>query len=244
MALLDVDISEIFLSLRFDLIALQVKQCVSESLFLNKHSEHSHILDCEFRVLIILSFIFGLTVFILLIVVSLSESNCIFDSFDFSDLEQRTSITLPDFNSSEEIVPSLFFIFSFSLGAIDESDQIKFCITGGIYSLEDILDLIAFLFKDEFISLDLSIDCLSALIGLLKVKLLIDFKFFVVLVTFIGLANVNVSCLSILVSSTTVVLVDGIKLKLGKEDIGKGIFGKLTGSIVSSCSSFVPLVFP
>lgn len=141
-------------------------------------------------------------------------------------------------------MPSLFFIFSFSLGAIDESDQIKFCITGGIYSLEDILDLIAFLFKDEFISLDLSIDCLSALIGLLKVKLLIDFKFFVVLVTFIGLANVNVSCLSILVSSTTVVLVDGIKLKLGKEDIGKGIFGKLTGSIVSSCSSFVPLVFP
>jgi len=127
----------------------------------------------------------------------------------------------------------LFGTFAFNLGAVDEPLQIK--LGTDVIAQSNLFSVV----EREFGSVVLFASS-SALIGLLKVKLLTDCKLFSASVTLIGLANVKVFSLFATVLLAEYEVGGGkVKLKLGNVVIGRGMFGKFTGSTVFSCSRFI-----
>lgn len=210
---------------------LHAVHCLSVLLFLIIHSLHSQ--DDSLSCVLVISE----SELIVLSVCVVSEANPEFvcpiklDSI-LLDLES-TSITLPDFNSCGSI--DIFFTFAFNLGAVDEPLQMKFGTDVTAQSTVNSFPVN----EREFESVELFAQS-SALIGLLKVKLLTDCKLFPASVTLIGLANVKEFSLFAIVLPAECEAGGGkVKLKLGNVVIGRGMFGKFTGATVSSCSRFI-----
>jgi hypothetical protein len=239
------------LSSGFNRVALHAIHCLAfTSMFLIKHSLQSQ--NDSGSCMLLLSISELTNILAVLSVHVVSETNFEFDcsiELDFAFLGHNISITLPDFSSHAIALSLLFFTFALGfalrLGAVEEVHQMKFGMDVSTKSIEDSESLV-FVIKDELESVIL-LALSTESIGLLNVKLLTDCKFFSASVILIGLAKVKISSLFVIIVLLYVIGGGRVKSKLGNVVISRGIFGKFTGTTVSSCSIFIldlPFNFP